>query len=82
MPDKLTTAPLKKNGTPTILPASGQAEPFSIRAKLMLEVASHMMTEVDWPYRQITLDLESQGDELGTFRMFGANSPELDPSSL
>ena len=67
--------PLKKGGTPTILSGSGPVEPFAIRAKLMLEVASHMMTESDWPYRQATIDLESQGDELGNFRMFGANSP-------
>ena len=76
MSDQVTGSPLKKGGTPTILPGSGQVEPFAIRAKLMLEVASHMMTESDWPYRQATIDLESQGDELGTFRMFGANSPD------
>ena len=42
----------------------------------MLEIASHMMSERDWPYRQVTIDLKSQGDELGAFRLFGANNPE------
>ena len=68
--------PLKEGGTPSILPGVGPVDPPGIRAKLMLEIASHMMSEWDWPYRQVTIDLKSQGDELGAFRLFGANNPE------
>ena len=51
-------------------------EPSGIRAKLMLETASLMMSEMDWPYKQVTVTLRSQGDEQGIFRMFGANHPD------
>jgi len=76
MADERSEVRLKEGGTPTILPGFGPVDPFAIRAKLMLEVTSHMMTEWDWPYRQVTINIESQGDELGAFRMFGANSPD------
>jgi TRAP-type uncharacterized transport system substrate-binding protein len=76
MSDKQHQLPLKEGGTPSILPGVGPVDPPGIRAKLMLEVASHMMSEWDWPYRQVTIDLKSQGDELGAFRLFGANNPD------
>lgn len=69
-------APLREGGTPTVSPAFGPVDPFSIRAKLMLEAASFMMTEFDWPYRQTTISMKSPGDELGSFRLFGANHPD------
>jgi TRAP-type uncharacterized transport system substrate-binding protein len=69
-------APVKKGGTPSILPGVGPVDPLSIRAKLMLETASFMMTEWDWPYRETTIALKSQGDEEGAFRLFGANNPD------
>src|SRR5271154_6574840 len=68
--------PLKKGGAPSIIPPGvGPVDPLNIRSKLMLETVSHMMTDWDWPYREATIDLKSQGDELGTFRLFGANHP-------
>lgn len=51
-------------------------EPPGLRAKLMLETASFMMSEMDWPYKQVTVTLRSQGDDQGIFRMFGANHPD------
>ena len=42
----------------------------------MLETASFMITEWDWPYRETTISLRSQGDEEGCFRLFGANNPD------
>ncbi len=53
----------------------GQVDPNSMRSMLMLESVSHMMTETDWPYRAASIDLTSQGDEVGAFRLFGANNP-------
>ena len=76
MIDKQPHIPLKEGGTPSILPGFGPVDPFSIRSMLMLEVASFMMTEWDWPYRHVTIDIKSQGDELGAFRLFGANRPD------
>ena len=76
MAETLAQVPLKEGGTPSILPGVGPVDPPGIRAKLMLEIASHMMSEWDWPYRQAVIDIASQGDELGAFRLFGANNPE------
>lgn len=76
MAGKRSQIELREGGTPTIIPGFGPVDPFAIRAKVMLEAASHMMTEWDWPYRVATVQLESPGDELGTFRMFGANHPD------
>lgn len=70
-------APLREGGTPSVDPNIGQVDPPAIRAKLMLEAVSHMMTEANWPYRAATISLRSQGDELGAFRLFGANNPDL-----
>lgn len=76
MNDVRFAAPLKEGGVPSVSPRIGQVDPTSIRSKLMLETLSHMMTEFDWPYRQVTIQVESQGDELGAFRLFGANNPD------
>jgi TRAP-type uncharacterized transport system substrate-binding protein len=59
---------------PYVTPAP--VDPLGIRAKLMLETSSFMMSEPDWPYRQTTVELRSQGDEDGLFRLFGANHPD------
>src|ERR1700722_4446870 len=68
--------PLKEGGIQSIIPPGvGPVDPLNIRSKLMLETVSHMMTDWDWPYREATIDLKSQGDELGAFRLFGANHP-------
>ncbi|MEA2981100.1 MAG: hypothetical protein QOF09_2923 [Alphaproteobacteria bacterium] len=67
---------LKAGDAPTIPPGLRTVDPAAIRAKLMLETASHMMTERDWPYRKVTINIESQGDEMGAFRMLGANNPD------
>ncbi len=68
--------PLKEGGVPSIIPPGvGPIDPLNIRSKLMLETVSHMMTDWDWPYREATIDLRSQGDELGKFRLYGANHP-------
>ena len=75
MTDTRFAAPLKEGGVPSVSPGIGQVDPPSIRAKLMLETLSHMMTEAAWPYRVASIDLSSQGDEIGKFRIFGANQP-------
>ena len=74
-PSAQSEVPLKPGGTPS-LGSVGAVDPLGVRAKLMLETASFMMTEADWPYRETTLELRSQGDELGRFRFFGANNPD------
>ena len=76
MTDKRFIAPLKQGGVSSVSPGIGQVDPPSIRAKLMLETLSHMMTEENWPYRVASIDVSSQGDELGSFRIFGANQPQ------
>ena len=68
-------APPKQGMATSVSMTLGQVDPMSIRSKLMLETVSHMMTEADWPYRVATIDLLSQGDEIGSFRIFGANNP-------
>lgn len=79
MTDTSWDAPKRGDGA---APSSGQyrspapIDPLSIRAKLMLETSSYMMSESDWPYRQTTVELRSQGDEEGVFRLFGANHPD------
>jgi TRAP-type uncharacterized transport system substrate-binding protein len=70
------TAQLKEGGATSVSNTLGQVDPMSIRSKLMLESVSHMMTEADWPYRAATIDLHSQGDEIGNYRLFGANHPD------
>lgn len=80
MSDAVTTtpsgAPIKEGGMPSVFPGVGPVDPVSIRAMLMLGAASHMMADEEWPYRETTLQLRSQGDELGEFRFFGANHPD------
>ena len=75
MNDTQYEVPLKPGGTPS-LGSVGAVDPLGVRAKLMLETTSFMMTEADWPYRETTLELRSQGDELGSFSLFGANNPD------
>ncbi len=76
MTDARVAASLREGGTPSVFPEFGRIDPGSIRAKLMLETASFMMAEFDWPYRRTTIEMKSSGDELGTFRLFGANHPD------
>jgi hypothetical protein len=71
-----SVAPPKLGRATSVSTTLGQVDPMSIRSKLMLETVSHMMTEADWPYRVPTIDLISQGDEIGAFRIFGANHPD------
>lgn len=68
-------APIQKDGTPSIPPNFPPVDPLSIRAILMLSAANYMMTDNEWPYRETTIQLKSQGDELGVYRLFGANHP-------
>lgn len=75
MSDTSFVAPPKQGMATSVSMTLGQVDPMSIRSKLMLETVSHMMTEADWPYRVATIDLISQGDEIGAFRIFGANNP-------
>ena len=75
MSDSHFVAPPKQGMATSVSTTLGQVDPMSIRSKLMLETASHMMSEADWPYRAATIDLISQGDEIGAFRLFGANNP-------
>lgn len=76
MTDPRFVAPLREGGTPSVAPGIGLVEPPNIRAMLMLETVSHMVTDPAWPYRHVTLDIKSQGDELGAFRILGANVPD------
>jgi TRAP-type uncharacterized transport system substrate-binding protein len=50
--------------------------PDTIRPRLVFEVASEMMGASDWPYREARVELSSQGDESGIFRLYGANHPD------
>jgi TRAP-type uncharacterized transport system substrate-binding protein len=70
-----TGAPIKEGGTPSVAPGYGPVDPLSIRAMLMLSTANWMMADEEWPYRETTITLRSMGDELGEFRLFGANHP-------
>jgi TRAP-type uncharacterized transport system substrate-binding protein len=76
MEDARFVAPLKEGGQPSVLGVVGKVDPGCVRSKLMLETLSHMMSENNWPYRYVTVDVESQGDELGKFRLLGANDPD------
>jgi TRAP-type uncharacterized transport system substrate-binding protein len=76
MADLPAHAELKHGGATSISNTLGQVDPMSMRSKLMLETASHMMTEGDWPFRAATVDMISQGDEIGQYRLFGANHPD------
>lgn len=51
-------------------------DPTAIRANLMLQTAAFMSTEADWPFRQVTVELQNQQGAPGTFRLFGANHPD------
>ena len=74
-PGVQSEVPLKPGGVPSVS-SVGAVDPLGIRAKIMLEPVSYMMTEADWPYRETTIALQSQGDELGSFSLFGANNPD------
>ncbi len=50
--------------------------PDTIRPRLVFEVASEMMGATAWPYREARVELRSQGDESGVFRLYGANHPD------
>ena len=73
--DTHSKAPIKRGGKPSVVPGFGRG-PLSIRAMLMLTAANFMMADEQWPYREATIQLQSQGDELGVFRLFGANHPD------
>ena len=47
----------------------------ALRANLMLQTAAFMSTEADWPFRQVTIELQNQQGAPGVFRLFGANHP-------
>lgn len=80
MTDAVTTtpygAPMIAGGMPSLAPNFPPVDPLSIRATLMLTAANHLMTDGEWPYREATIQLQSQGDEIGAFRLFGANHPD------
>jgi TRAP-type uncharacterized transport system substrate-binding protein len=76
MTDTRPAAPLKEDGLPSVSREFRPIHPPSIRAKLMLDIASFMMTEDDWPYRQTTIDMKSSDGEQDSFRLFGANHPD------
>lgn len=74
--DPRFVAPLKEGGQPSVLGVVGRVDPTCVRSKLMLETLSHMMSESDWPYRYVTVNVRSQGDEIGKFALLGANDPD------
>ena len=74
--DRQTGVQLKEGGKPSIAPGIGPVDPVNIRSMLMLTAANYMMVDDEWPYREATIQLRSQGDELGVFRFFGANDPD------
>jgi hypothetical protein len=54
----------------------GIVRPPTLRPRLLFEALSEMMAYNDWPYRAPLLELRSQGDEKGVFRLYGANHPD------
>ena len=80
MLEKLVDGLLQNSPTATRIVSSlgGQppVDPSGIRARLMLQAASFMMTEPDWQFRETRIELKSQAGEPGTFRLFGANHPD------
>lgn len=80
MSDAVTTtpygAPMIAGGMPSLAPNFPPVDPLSVRATLMLTAANHLMTDPAWPYREASIQLQSQGDEIGTYRLFGANHPD------
>ncbi|AQT82378.1 hypothetical protein B1R94_28735 [Mycolicibacterium litorale] len=61
---------------PSVVPGFGPVDPVNIRALLMLGVASYLTIDDEWPYRETTIQMQSAGDELGSYRFFGANHPD------
>jgi TRAP-type uncharacterized transport system substrate-binding protein len=50
-------------------------EPVATRSRLMLEVASVLATDDDWPYRQVDVRLREQGGESWRVNLFASDAP-------
>jgi hypothetical protein len=48
----------------------------TIRSRIMLQVASHLVGLPDWPEKQIMVQLRAQGDEEYAYRLLGGDSPK------
>ncbi len=51
-------------------------DPTNLRPMLFLDVARELMLGQDWPYRAVSIVMESHG-EPGRFAFYGANHPEV-----
>ena len=47
----------------------------TIRSRLVLEVASELVDQPEWPYRQARIDLRAQGGENWPVSLFGSDAP-------
>ncbi len=50
-------------------------EPVATRSRLMLEVASVLAMDDDWPYRQVDVRLREQGGESWRVNLFASDAP-------
>jgi TRAP-type uncharacterized transport system substrate-binding protein len=50
-------------------------QPVATRSRLMLEVASVLAADDDWPYRQVDVRLREQGGESWRIRLFASDAP-------
>ena len=50
-------------------------EPVATRSRLMLEVASVLASDDDWPYRQVDIRLREQGGADWRVRLFASDAP-------
>jgi hypothetical protein len=48
----------------------------TIRSRIMLQVASHLVGQSDWAEKQVMVQLRGQGDEEFTYRLLGGDSPK------
>jgi hypothetical protein len=51
-------------------------DPTNLRPMLFLEAARDIMLNEDWPFRAVTVVMESHGGEPGRFAFYGANHPD------
>ncbi len=61
--------------TPTSDTASRSVGRDTIRSRLVLEVASELVDQGSWPYRQARIDLREQGADDWSVTLFGSDGP-------
>ena len=48
----------------------------TIRSRIMLQLASHLVGQADWNEKQVLVQLRAQGDENFAYRLLGGDSPK------